>query len=194
MNDYVKKLIIAKKSIAPIITESIQTKQPGIYLFERTDENGVTFFYCGQAKNIFQRIVSHWNGYQHIDISMRKRKFKSDENPHGWAFCILEYCPVEKLDEREQYWILEQMRQGKQTYNVTYGSQADGKQNIKEGKTPRGYWDGVEAGKMKARRFVSDLFNKHLNVSMKKPTKNAEKAYKKFLEFIDLEADNESNL
>ena len=189
MNDYVKKLIIAKKSIAPIITESIQTKQPGIYLFERTDENGVTFFYCGQAKNIFQRIVSHWNGYQHIDISMRKRKFKSDENPHGWAFCILEYCPVENLDEREQYWILEQMRQGKQTYNVTYGSQTDGKQNIKEGKTPRGYWDGVEVGKMKARRFVADLFSKHLNVSMKKPTKNAEKAYKKFMEFIDLEAE-----
>ena len=189
MNDYVKKLIIAKKSIAPIITENAQTKQPGIYLFERTDENGVTFFYCGQAKNIFQRIVSHWNGYQRIDISIRKRKFKSDENPHGWAFCILEYCQVEKLDEREQYWILEQMRQGKQTYNVTYGSQADGKQNIKEGKTPRGYWDGVEAGNMKARRFVADLFSKHLNVSMKKPTKNAEKAYKKFLEFIDLEAE-----
>ena len=73
MNDYVKKLIIAKKSIAPIITENAQTKQPGIYLFERTDENGVTFFYCGQAKNIFQRIVSHWNGYQLIDISIRKR-------------------------------------------------------------------------------------------------------------------------
>lgn len=187
MNEYVKKLIIAKKSIAPIITENAQTKQPGIYLFERTDENGVTFFYCGQAKNIFQRIVSHWNGYQRIDISMRKRKFKSGENPHGWAFCILEYCPVEKLDEREQYWILEQMRQGKQTYNVTYGSQADGKQNIKEGKTPRGYWDGVEAGKMKARRFVADLFSKHLNVSMKKPTKNAEKALAKFQEFINLE-------
>lgn len=189
MNDYVKKLIIAKKSIAPIISESIQTKQPGIYLFERTDENGVTFFYCGQAKNIFQRIVSHWNGYQHIDISMRKRKFKSDENPHGWAFCILEYCPVEKLDEREQYWILEQMRHGKQTYNVTYGSQTDGKKNIKEGKTPRGYFDGKEAGYLMARREVAHLFSLHLNVSMKKKTKNAEKAYKKFLEFIDLEAE-----
>lgn len=29
---------------------------------------------------------------------------------------------------------------------------------------------------------------------MKKPTKNAEKALAKFQEFIDLEADNESNL
>ena len=73
MNDYVKKLIIAKNSIAPIITENEQTKQPGIYLFERTDENGVTFFYCGQAKNIFQIFFSHWNGYQRIDFSMRNR-------------------------------------------------------------------------------------------------------------------------
>ena len=82
------------------------------------------------------------------------------------------------------------MRQGKQTYNATYGSQTDGKQNIKEGKTPRGYWDGVEVGKMKARRFVADLFSKHLNVAMKKPTQNAEKAYKKFMEFFDLEAED----
>lgn len=190
MNDYVKKLIIAKKSIAPIITESAQTKQPGIYLFERADENGVVFFYCGQAKNIFQRIVSHWNGYQRIDISIRKRKFKSDENQHGWSFCILEYCPVDKLDEREQYWILEQMRQGKQTYNVTYGSQTDGKKNIKEGKTPRGYFDGKEAGYLMARKEVAHWFSLHLNVSMKKPTKNAEKALQKFKEFCDWEAED----
>ena len=57
------------------------------------------------------------------------------------------------------------------------------------GRPARGYWDGVEAGKMKARRFVADLFSKHLDVSMKKPSKNAEKAYKKFLEFSDLEAE-----
>jgi hypothetical protein len=42
---------------------------------------------------------------------------------------------------------------------------------------------------MKTRRFVADLFSKHLNVSMKKPTKNAEKALVKFQEFIDLEAE-----
>ena len=185
MNDYVKKLIIAKKSIAPIITENAQTKQPGIYLFERTDENGVTFFYCGQAKNIFQRIVSHWNGYQRIDISIRKRKFKSDENPHGWEFCILEYCPVEKLDEREQYWILEQMRQGKQTYNVTYGSQTDGKQNIKEGKTPRGYWDGVSQGEKRLAQELKHIIDTHLVISLKKETNTSHKALERFFTLLD---------
>ena len=185
MNDYVKKLIIAKKSIAPIITENAQTKESGIYLFERTDENGVTFFYCGQAKNIFQRIVSHWNGYQRIDISIRKRKFKNDENPHGWSFCILEYCPVEKLDEREQYWILEQMRQGKQTYNVTYGSQTDGKQNIKEGKTPRGYWDDVSQGEKRLAQELKHIIDTHLVISLKKETKTSRKALEKFFTLLD---------
>ena len=48
----------------------------------------------------------------------------------------------------------------------------------------------LEVGKMKARRFVADLFSKHLDVSMKKPSKNAEKALAKFQEFIDLEGKN----
>lgn len=188
MNEYVKKLIIAKKSIAPIITESVQTKQPGIYLFERTDENGVTFFYAGQASSVYNRIISHWNGYQRIDLSIRKRKFKSEENPHGWSFCVLEYCDADKLDEREQYWILEMMRQGKQTYNITYGGQDGGKQNIREGKTPKGYYDGVSQGRLNARRFMADLFTKHLDAVPKKqpPTKLQERALEKFRDFVDL--------
>lgn len=42
-------------------------------------------------------------------------------------------------------------------------------------------------GYLNARREVAHWFSLHLDVSMKKPTKNAEKAYKKFMEFIDLE-------
>ena len=61
----------------------------------------------------------------------------------------------------------------------------------KNGRPARGYFDGKEAGYLMARREVAHWFSLHLNVSMKKPTKNAEKAYNKFMEFIDLEADNE---
>ena len=42
---------------------------------------------------------------------------------------------------------------------------------------------------MDVREKLADLFSKHLNVSMKKPTKNAEKALEKFQEFIDLGAE-----
>ena len=96
-------MIIAKQCIKPIILESKETKQSGIYLFERTDEDGITYFYCGQAVNIYNRVVNHWNGYtQRIDISLRKRKFYSVMNPHGWKFEILEYCSESELNEREK--------------------------------------------------------------------------------------------
>ena len=62
---------------------------------------------------------------------------------------------------------------------------------MENGRPARGYIDGKEAGYLMARREVARWFSLHLNVSMKKQTKNAEKAYKKFMEFIDLEADNE---
>lgn len=185
MNEYIRKRLIAKKMIAPIIVENWQTMQSGIYLFERTDENGVTFFYCGQAQNIYNRIISHWNGYQRIDLSIRKRGFKSESNPYGWTFTILEYCT--NLDEREQYYILENLKEGKQTYNLTYGRQGQGKETIGEGKTPKGYYDGVKYGYDKARKEIKHLFDLHLNAVIKsdKPNKTQEKALQKFKDFLD---------
>ena len=160
MNDYMRKRIIAEKCIAPIIQKNRQTTQSGIYLYERTDENGVVFFYCGQAKNIFERQIGHWNGYQRIDLSIRKRGFKSESNPYGWTFYVLEYCT--DLDEKEQYYILQNLKQGKQTYNLTYGSQSQGKASVVEGKTPKGYYDGLKQGYLNARREIAKLFKTSL--------------------------------
>lgn len=190
--DFKTKLIEAKKSISPILKENAETKRPGIYLFERIDEEGITFFYCGQAKNIYQRIVGHWMGFQRIDISMRKRGFKSEENPFGWDFTILENCNIDNLDERESYYILKFLKEGKQTYNLTYGSQGEGKKNIREGKSPKGYRDGLKQGYENARKMVSNLFSKHLTYSQRSdnPNKNQEKAKAKFEAFLRGE-DNE---
>lgn len=188
MNEqYVKKLIRAKKCIAPIIKESAQTKQSGIYLFERTDENGVVFFYCGQAVNIYQRIVGHWLGFQRIDLSIRKRRFQSQENPYGWKFTILEHCNKDLLDDRERFHILQNLKAGKQTYNLTYGSQGEGKQTVGEGKIPKGYYDGKKQGYLDARKYVANLFDKHLIYDKKsqKPNKHQEKAMDKFKDFLN---------
>ena len=183
--NYYQKVIVAKKMIYPIIQETKETVRAGIYLFERTDENGITFFYCGQARNIYNRIISHWNGYQRIDISMRKRKFKSKENPYGWSFKILEYCDESILDDREQYYILECLKQGKQTYNLTYGSQSQGKQTITEGKSTKGYREGIAQGYKNAQRDVAKLFEKNLTYGINgEPNKNKQKALAKFEEFI----------
>lgn len=187
MNEYVRKKIIATKAVAPIIKETKETKQSGIYLFERTDENGITFFYCGQAKNVFNRIVSHWMGFQHIDVSMRKRGFKSEENPYGWEFKILEYCDENELDDKENSYIMQLMHEGKQTYNVTYGKQGEGKANIGEGKTPKGYHDGLAQGYKNAQKYVAKLFEKNLTYAINgKPGKRNQAAYDKFTEFINI--------
>lgn len=194
MNEYIKKLLVAKKCIAPIITDTPQTNQSGIYLFERTDEAGITHFYCGQAVNIYKRIVSHWNGFQRIDISMRKRKFKSEKNPYGWQFSILEYCPQDRLDEREQFYIMQNLKEGKQTYNLTYGSQGEGKTPISEYKPPKGYRDGLQQGYINARRDVKKLFEKNLCYSINGQTnKNKEKALQKFKVFLGDIEENDDN-
>ena len=186
MNEFVKKKIIATKCIAPIINENEETKRPGIYLFERTDENGITFFYCGQAVNVFNRVVSHWNGYQRIDKSIRKRGFKNEENPYGWSFKVLEYCEKERLDELEQFHILQNMQSGKQTYNLTYGSQGVGKIVLDDHRPAKGYHDGLKQGEKNAKRFVAALFSKHLDFVPKKqpPTKLQVRAMEKFEEFL----------
>ena len=192
MNEYIRKKIIATKAVAPIIKENAETKQSGIYLFERTDENGITFFYCGQAKNIFNRIVSHWMGFQHIDVSMRTRGFKSEENPYGWEFTILEYCNESELDEKENAYITQLMREGKQTYNVTYGKQGEGKVNITEGKSNKGYRDGLAQGYKNAQRYVAKLFEKNLIYSINgKEGKLKQRAYDKFTDFLNVNGSDE---
>ena len=79
---------------------------------------------------------------------------------------------------------------GFQLKNSTTGSQGKGKKGLENGRPARGYFDGKEAGYLMARREVAHWFSLHLNVSMKKPTKNAEKALAKFEKFINLEEEN----
>lgn len=183
MNEYIKKKIVAQKMIEPIIKENRETRQSGIYLYERTDEKGITYFYIGLAVNIYNRQISHWNGFQRIDISMRKRGFKNETNPYGWEFKILEFCPKEILNEREQYWIMEYLKQGKQTYNLNYGGN-QGKSNTFD-KERKGYQQGVSNGVDKTKKQVKVYFDKYLDFSIKPPTnKIKERKFAEFQEFL----------
>ena len=112
MNEYIKKRIIAEKTLAPVISKNPSTVKSGIYLWKRTDEYGITWFYVGQAVNIYERQIGHINGYQHIDLSLRKRKFKSEDNPNGWEFEILEHCNADELNDKENAYIVEYLRKG----------------------------------------------------------------------------------
>ena len=177
-NSYKDKI----KKLCPEIDE-----QPGIYFLLRTDENGIDYFYIGQAVKLLSRMASHCTGYQHIDLSIKKRGWYSEENPYGWELHILHY-PAEELDKWEQHWILEYTKQGYQCrYNKTAGGQGKGKEQINEYKPSKKYRDGVRQGYKNASKEVSNLFEKHLNYSKKsdKPNKNQDKAVEKFEEFLN---------
>ena len=161
--------------------------QPGIYFLTRTDHNNITYFYIGQAKKLLSRIASHMTGYQHIDLSLKKRGWYSNDNTDGWHLNFIHY-PIEELDEKEQYWILEYTKRGYQArYNKTSGGQGTGKEKINEFKSAKGYRDGLKQGRKNASKEIANLFDKHLNYSKKsdRPNKNQDKAIEKFEKFLN---------
>lgn len=142
--------------------------ESGIYFFTRTDENCVHHSYVGQSVTVKSRVESHLSGYeQHIDRSLKAHGLYDElKNPYGWKVNAL-YYPKDKLDEMEQYWILEYMKKGYQAKNVTGGSQGVGKVDINQRKAAKGYRDGLKQGRKTMARDIKTLFDKHLNVSTK---------------------------
>lgn len=160
----------------------------GIYFLTRTDENGINYFYIGQAVHIMQRMCSHLTGYQHIDLSLKKRGFWSDENPYGWRIGIRHY-PESELDKWEQYWILEYTRRGYQCrYNKTAGGQGEGKEKINDFRPAKGYHDGLKQGRKNMARELSHIIDTHLTVSLKQEKQNnkvSQRAFEKFNELLE---------
>ena len=158
----------------------------GIYFLTRTDENEIPYFYIGQAVHIIQRMCSHLTGYQHIDLSIKKRGFYSKENPNGWKINFIHY-PVEQLDKMEQYWILEYTKKGYQCrYNKTSGSQGEGKEKINEFRPAKGYRDGIQQGKITLARELKHIIDTHLNVSIRPEKANNKVSIKALEKFNDL--------
>ena len=158
----------------------------GIYFLTRTDENEISYFYIGQAVHIIQRMCSHLTGYQHIDLSIKKRGFYSEENTFGWKINFIHY-PVEQLDKMEQYWILEYTKKGYQCrYNKTSGSQGEGKEKINEFRPAKGYRDGIQQGKITLARELKHIIDIHLNVSIRPEKANNKVSIKALEKFNDL--------
>lgn len=160
----------------------------GIYFLTRTDENDISYFYIGQAVNIIQRMCGHLTGYQHIDLSIKKRGFSSEENPYGWKLNFINY-PKSDLDKMEQYWILEYTKRGYQCrYNKTAGGQGEGKEKINEFKPSKGYRDGIQQGKKVLARELSSIAEKHLIIRLKpekEHNKVSQKQYEKFMSLMN---------
>lgn len=167
--------------------------QSGIYFYTRTDENGISYFYIGQSVDCLERSISHLTGYQHIDLSIKKRGFYSKDNPYGWKLNFIHY-PENELDKWEQYWILEYTKKGYQCrYNKTTGGQGEGKEKINEFKPSKGYRDGLKQGEKNLARELSSIAEKHLIIRLKpekEHNKVSQKQYEKFMGLLKVGEEN----
>ena len=157
----------------------------GIYFLTR-EENGFKFAYIGQAKHLLTRLAQHLNGYQHIDLSLKKHGLYSKDNLTGYKVGFIEFPKID-LDQKEEYYIRKYANLGYQLRNKTGGSQGKGKFGIDNNKSAKGYYDGLKQGYKNAQKQIKNLFDKHLNVSTKRepPTKLQEKALEKFIDFMN---------
>jgi hypothetical protein len=157
------------------------TEDSGIYIFTRT-ENGIKYAYVGQAKRLLTRLAQHLSGYQHIDLSIKKHGFYSDENQTGYKLNII-LCDKAQLDEYEQKHILAMANAGYQLRNKTSGGQGKGKAGIAENKPSKGYYDGLKQGYRNAQRDVGKWV-KHLTIDCDRGKKRAITALERFREFL----------
>ena len=162
----------------------------GIYFLLRK-EGGFKYAYIGQAKHLLTRLAEHLNGYQHIDLSIKKHGLYSADNPCGWEVNYLR-LPENELDAKEQQFIMRYANAGWQMRNKTSGGQGEGKRGIADNKPSKTYYDGLAQGYKNAQRFVANLFDKHLVYAPKPkdgkfPTENQIKAMQKFSDFLTMD-------
>ena len=160
----------------------------GIYFLLREDENGFKYAYVGQAVHTLSRLASHLVGYeQHIDLSLRKHKLYSEDNPYGWRIEFLNF-PESQLDEKEKYYIKLYADKGYQLRNVSIGGQGGTRDSgsIGERKAPKGYMQGIQQGKKVLARELSSIAEKHLIIRLKPEKEHNKVSQKQYEKFMDL--------
>ena len=188
--DYQERLKELWKNKQIILQHCKMPEESGIYMFHRYKEDGGYACYIGQAKNLLKRTAEHLMGRkQHIDKSLYKRKWISEENPYGWQLDLISICPQEELDKLEKMWIDYFKNLGYELYNVTGGGQFDKAEDINaryEVKL-KTYRNGKNKGAEKVREKIKTYFEKYLDVSIKgKPTKIKERKLEEFKKFIEM--------
>lgn len=157
----------------------------GIYFLTREDENGIKYAYIGQAKRILTRLAQHFDGFQHIDLSIKKHGLYAGNNPYGWRVGFMHF-PLSELDDKEQYYIKMYARNGYQLRNKTAGGQGKGKSQIDEYRPQKGYHDGLIQGKKSLAKELSNIIEKHLVVSLKEEKRNNKVSIRALEKFNDL--------
>lgn len=166
----------------------------GIYFLLRTDEQGFKYAYIGQSREsngILTRLAQHLAGYQqHIDLSLKKHKLYSEDNPYGWRIEFLNF-PDSELDEKEQFYIKQYALNGYQLRNVSLGGQGEGRNMINETKSAKGYRDGILQGRRQLARQLKHIIDMHLTVTIRQDKQNNKISVKALEKFNNLLEESE---
>lgn len=179
------------KSYEKIVTEINPNikHQSGIYAFFRFNEKNELCFYVGQAKDMLQRVASHFlDRKTHFDKSLYVHKFgKKLNKEQKWWVKVVVYCPEDYLDNLEKKAINCYLNLGYVSYNITGGGQTEKAKDVGERNLTKlkNYARGKDLGYEKARMEVADLFDKYLTFSMKKDGKLNQRAFDKFKKFLE---------
>lgn len=112
------------------------TDSSGIYILRRGDEDGIKYAYIGQSNHILTRLGQHLDGYQHIDLSLKKHGLYSPDNRTGWHLDVFNF-PIEELDDMERHYIKFCAERGYQLRNKTAGGQDKGKSTASRPTSPQ---------------------------------------------------------
>lgn len=183
MNNYRQVKAIEQKNKERLLTLNPNLDDAsGIYILLREDENHIKYAYIGQAKHLLTRLAQHLVGYQHIDLSLKKHGFASENNKYGWRVGFV-HCPENELDAMEKKLIQGYASAGYQLRNKTAGGQGEGKVQIDEYRPTKTYRDGLQQGRKALASELKHIIDKHLTVELKaekKANKVSQKAFEKF--------------
>ena len=145
---------------------------PGIYIFTRVnpptkDGTQKKYAYIGQAVKVVERVASHFLSFsQRIDISLKTRGLWYKSNPYAWKIDVY-YCNENELNDKEREFILAAQQQGYELYNITSGGQDEGKEDINERASGKGYRDGLKQGYKNAIKDINEFFDKYFSIMFK---------------------------
>ena len=93
----------------------------GIYIWQRLPQkNKAPAYYVGKAKNLYERTKQHIKPGEQDSVALHAalKKYGLDK----FVFAVIEFCTIEKLNDRERFWIKElNTYLDKQDYNLTPG-------------------------------------------------------------------------
>jgi len=147
-------------------------ENPGIYILTRenkpTKDGSIKkYIYVGQAKRVIERLAQHFLSFeQRIDISLKTRGLYYKSNPYAWRIKVY-YCNEDELNDKEREFIALAKEKGYELYNITSGGQDEGKEDINERASGKGYRDGLKQGEINGIRKVREFFDKYFDFKFK---------------------------